>query len=318
MSMIFLLFSTLPCELDSLLLKAVNLSYTENFAAADSLITIVREKRPAHPASYFFLASLNELRWVDRGEDSYVDKIFSWADTAIVKGKEWVKENPEDPWGYFFIGGSYTLKVFYYVMKEDYLGALPFISPAVDYLSKTKELDSCIVDVCLGLGSWKYFKGNFPFMRGEKKKGLQMIKKAISGAKYVSLYSALAYAKISAREKAYDECISVLLPLLDSFPDSRTFNWPLLKAYYGKKDYPKALETANKLVSISAENDFSNFEAHYYKTKILLELRRLEDAWRTIEAALGIDLQGDKADVEEMREELIGIRDEIERKVGKI
>jgi tetratricopeptide (TPR) repeat protein len=174
-----------------------------------------------------------------------------------------------------------------------------------------------LADIYLGLGGWEYMKGYFPFMGKNKEKGLAMIRKAISGAKYVSLYSSLAYANICIKEEDYDEAIPMLVNLIDSFPDSRTFNWPLLKAYYGKKDYEEALNTAERLIVISANNNFSNFEAHYYKAKILFDLGMLKEASLAADEALNIEVREDMLHVKDIKKELTRLKLEAKKKEGE-
>jgi len=314
---LFLLFSNFSPEIDSLLNEAINCSYVEDFARAESLLTIVKKRNPDHPVSYFLLSSLYEMKWVDLGDYSYKDKIFMYADSAMDKAKEWTKKYPDDPWGYFFIGGSYTLKIFYYAMKEDYFGTFFMINPAVYYLEKARDLDSTLADVYLGLGGWQYMKGHLPFTGKDKEKGLAMLRKAIENSKFVSLYSTLAYANICNREEIYDESISYLEPLTDTFPDSRTFTWPLLKAYYGKKDYHNALKVVNRLIDISAGNDYSKFEAYYYKAEILFELERFEEAINAVETALNLRLDEEMLNVKKIKEKLLKLKSEIEEKKKK-
>jgi tetratricopeptide (TPR) repeat protein len=312
---LFLLISALSPELDSLLFRAIDCSYAEDFSHAESLITIVKKKEIDHPAPYFLLSSLYEMMWVDMGENSYKENIFIYADSAIDKGKKWTKENPQDPWGYFFIGGSHTIKIFYYVVREDYFGTIFLINPAIYYLEKARDIDSNLADIYLGLGGWEYMKGHLPFMGKDKEKGLAMIRKAISGARYVSLYSSLAYANICIKEKDYDEALPLLVNLLDSFPDSRTFTWPLLKAYYEKKDYKEALNTVERLILISAENNFSNFEAHYYKAKILFNLGMLKEASLTADETLNINVREDMLHVKDIKKDLIRLKEEVKKKL---
>ncbi len=317
MMTLFLLISALSPELDSLLFRAINCSYVEDFSCAESLLTIVKKQEIAHPAPYFLLSSLYEMMWVDMGENSYKEKIFIYADSAIDKGKKWIKKNPQDPWGYFFVGGSHTIKIFYYVVREDYFGTILLINPAIYYLEKAADIDSSLADIYLGLGGWEYMKGHFPFMGKDKEKGLTMIKRAISDARYVSLYSSLAYANICIKEEDYDEAIPMLVDLLDSFPDSRTFTWPLLKAYYEKKDYTEALNTAERLIIISAENNFSNFEAHYYKAKILFDLGMLKEASLIADEALNIEVREDMLHVKDIKKDLIRLKLEVKKKLGE-
>lgn len=313
---LFLLVSALTPELDSLLLKAINCSYVEDFVCAESLIVVVKNQEKEHPAPYFLLASLYEMMWIDLGELSYKEKIFIYADSASDMGKKWTKKHPDDPWGYFFIGGSYTLKIFYYVIKEDYFGTILLINPAVYYLEKARDMDSTLADVYLGLGGWEYIKGHFPFMGKDKEKGLAMIRKAVTGGKYVSLYSSLAFANISIKEKDYDEAIAVLIPLVESYPDSRTFNWPLLKAYYEKKEFRRALDAVDKLIGISGDNNYSKFEAYYYKAKILLELDRFQEALNNAKEALDLDVNEDMLHVKDIKKELFRIKKELEKEIN--
>lgn len=313
---LFLLISTLPIELDSILIKAINHSYVEDFQIAESLIIEVKKQEKDHPAPFFLLASLYELMWIDLGEMSYKEKIFIYADSASDKGKLWAKNHPDDPWGYFFVGGSYTLKIFYYTMREDYLGSFFLINPAIYYLEKAKEVDPTIADIYLGLGSWEYAKGNFPFMGKNKEKGLNMIRKAIVEGKYVSLYSALAYANICIEEENYDEAIAVLEPLITCFPYSRTFNWPLLKAYYGKENYKETLKIADKIIKISDSNNYSKFEANYYRARVLLELNELEEALISVEDALNLEIDEDMLHVKDIKKDLSCIKEEIEEKIS--
>ncbi len=311
---LFLLISNFSPRIDSLLIEAINCSYVEDFARAESVLTIVKKREADHPVSYFLLSSLYEMMWVDLGDNSYKDKIFIYSDSAMGKAKEWTKKNPDDPWGYFFIGGSYTLKIFYYVMKEDYFGTFFMINPAIYYLEKARDIDSTLADVYLGLGGWEYMKGHLPFMGKDKEKGLAMLRKAIKDAKFVSLYSRLAYANICIREEDYDEAILFLEPLLSTFPDSRTFTWPLLKAYYGKKEYQKSLKIVDRLIQISQGNDYSKFEAYYCKAKILLALGMLDEALLAVEAALNIELEEDILHVKDIKKWLLQIKCQIKER----
>jgi len=313
MIILFLMFSNFSPEIDSLLNDAISCSYVEDFARAESLLTVLKKRRPDHPVSYFLMSSLYEMKWVDLGDYSYKDKIFIYADSAMDKAKEWTKTNPDDPWGYFFIGGSYTLKIFYYVMKEDYFGTFFMLNPAIYYLEKAREIDSTLADVYLGLGGWEYMKGHLPFMGKDKEKGLAMLRKAIDDSKFVSLYSTLAYVNICNREEDYDESISYLEPLIDTFPESRTFTWPLLKAYYGKKDYNNALKVVNRLIDISADNNYSKFEAYYYKAEIFFELERFEKALNAVETALNLQLNREMLNVKKVREKLLKLKSKIEK-----
>ena len=312
---VFLFLNLSPRE-DSLLIRAVELSYQEEFARSESLLKVIINENPYHPAPYFGLASLYELMWVDLGNDSLVGKFLSYSDSSILLATAWTRRYPDDAWGYFFLGGAYTLRIFYHEIKGEILKSLPFVGPAIKWLSKCQEKNPNISDVYLGLGMWEYIKGHFPFFNSRKEKGLMMIKRASERGKYVSLYAILAHAEILIRERDFDEAILIITPIADSFTESRTLNWPLLKAYYGKKDYDNALVAANRLIDISQDNKFSYFEATYYKTKILVAMKRLKGAKENAESALEIDVDINAPNVKIMEKELKRILKEINQKMG--
>ncbi|MCK4421975.1 hypothetical protein KAW48_09275 [candidate division WOR-3 bacterium] len=314
---IILLFLELSPGIDSIIERAIELSFQEEFTQSESLLIAVAGEIPGHPAPYFSLLSLYELMWVDMGIDSFSEKFFAYSDSCIRIGSEWLNKNPEDAWGYFFLGGTYTLLTFYYALKGDIIKGIAFVGPALKWLSKCRSTDPSIIDVYLGLGGWEYFKGNLPFLSSRKEKGLSMIKRAAKDAKYVSTFATLAYAEILLREKRYDESISILLPLLDSFPDSRTLNWPLLKCYYEKKDYKNALRIAERLIALSSDNNYSLFESLYYKTRILIHLRRLKPARDVCKRALSIKVDIEAPDVKGEKKELRKLLQKILQGLGE-
>lgn len=315
--MVLLILFNLPLSIDSLIEKSIYYSYKEEFSQSESLLLKARKRLPGHPGPYFYLASLYEVMLVDYGEDSLSKYIFAYSDSSINAGKKWIEENPGDAWAYFFTGGSYTVKIFYYALGGEVVKAIPYVGPALKWLSECKKLDSTIVDVNLGLGGWEYFKGYIPFLSSRKKKGLKMIKKAVEESKYVSNYAVIAYSKLMIREKKYDKAIKILKPLTDSFPDSRTFNWPLLTCYFENGDYKKALEMAERIISVSEDNLFSRIEAGYYKARILLNQRKLGPAINTCNRVLRLSRNSDNEKIKELRKKIEEVKKEILKKTGK-
>jgi tetratricopeptide (TPR) repeat protein len=313
---VILVLLTLSPKADSLLIEAIELSYQEEFERSESLLNIIISDNPHHPAPYFGLASLYELMWVDTGNDSIINTFLSYSDSSIFYASNWIKKHPDDSWGYFFLGGSYILRIFYHELRGEIFKGLPFIGPALKWLSKCRSNDPNIYDVYLGLGVWEYFKGHFPFFSAKKDKGLSMIKRASDRARYVNLYASFTRAEIYLKERDYDEAISILKPLVDSYPNSRTLTWPLLKAYFEKKDYEKSLIIANNLINISRDNIYSYFYAVYYKTKILLGLRMLKGARESCLEALELDINPDAPHVKETKKELNKILKDLNQRMG--
>lgn len=257
--------------LDSLILKGIEKSYTEEFAVSESLFNIAISFDTLNPAGYFFKSALYQLKYFDMGYDSIKESFFSLQKKGIELTKRYVLRNPEDPWGYFFLGGFHTLNVFLYGYNEDYVNALKNLFPALENINKSVRLDSTIYDAYLGLGGYDYFKGMLPFMGGEKEKAYRKIKLTIEKGKYTRYLSSSALANLLIRDKKYEDARRIIRGLLEEFPRSRTFTWHMFNSFYYEGNLDSALFYANRLIELSGESFFCYIQSVYFASEILLK-----------------------------------------------
>lgn len=268
--LIFNIFFLAP-HLDSLIIKGIEKSYTEEFAESESLFNLVINEDNLNPAGFFFKSALYQLKYFDMGYDSIKNKFFFLQKEGIEIAKKYTQKNPNDPWGYFFLGGFHTLNVFLYGYNEDYINALRNLFPALNNINKAVEIDSTIYDAYLGLGGYDYFKGMLPFMGSEKDKAYRKIRLSIEKGKYTKYLSSSAFANLLIRDKKYEDARRLIRGLLIEFPNSRTFTWHMFNSFYYEGNLDSAYFYTIRLRELSDDNYFCYIQSIYFASEILLK-----------------------------------------------
>uniref|UniRef100_A0A7C4U7N5 Uncharacterized protein n=1 Tax=candidate division WOR-3 bacterium TaxID=2052148 RepID=A0A7C4U7N5_UNCW3 len=257
--------------IDSLILEGIQISYEEEFSKAESIFNIVINNDTLHPAGYFFKSALYQLKYFDMGYDSIKEFFFNLQKKGISVAKRYVEKNPDDPWGYFFLGGFHTLNVFLYGYNGDYINALKNLFPALDNINKSVKMDSTIYDAYLGLGGYDYFKGMLPFMGSEKEKAFKEIKISIDKGKYTRFLSSSALANLYIREKRYEDARKIIKELIREFPGSRTFLWHYFNSFYYEGEIDSAIYYGYKLMELSKDNYYCYIQSVYFISELLLK-----------------------------------------------
>ncbi len=290
-----LLFSFL--ELEPVIREGLFYAYQELYREAESCFVMVLDSYPEHPAGYFFLAGLKGLYIIDLGKYELYPEMKALVDSCVKKGKRWIKKNPDDAWGYFFIGGAYTYLTFFHALREDYVNTLGYGIKALSWVSRAVEIDSTLYDAYLGLGGYDYFKGIFPWWRSEKKRGLRKIELAMRKGRFSHELAADGLAQIYIREKKYKEAEDLLFSLLEQYPLSRTFRWPLVEIYMEEGRWEDALRVVREMreVSRGKENTpYVELSLALLEGKALVAMGREKEAQEILGKALDIECTNDE------------------------
>jgi len=253
------LFLLVSPKMDSIIHKGLEYAYIENYPIAESLFNLVVKMDTLNPAGYFFLSGLYNLYSIDMGNDKNFEAFKEAIDKAVKYGNIYIKSYSNDGWSYFFIGGALTYMTFYYGLKGKYWSALVYGVKALNWVKKTVEIDSTIYDAYLGLGGYDYFKGQFPFWRSEKEKGIKKIRMAIEKGRYSKVAAADGLGQILMREGRYKDAERMLEQIVHLYPESRTLKHPLIETYIALKEWDKALSQSLELLRLSERRPTSNY-----------------------------------------------------------
>jgi len=212
---------------EALTRKGIDHIYNLQFDDAVAEFNQVISSHPDHPAGHFFLAAVEWWRIMidientsrDAGFIDLLDRVIELCDRRLDR-------NERDVAALFFKGGALGFQGRLYGNREDWIKAASNGRSALPIVQETYALDPENDDVLFGIGIYNYYAAVIPdmypfvkplmlfFPSGDKTKGLAQLQLASAGAKY-----------------ADTEASYFLLQILYNF----------------EKDYPPALEIAEKL-----------------------------------------------------------------------
>lgn len=259
MVIILEIFLIVSPKMDSIIQEGLEYAYVENYPVAESLFNSVIKMDTLNPAGYFFLSGLYNLYSVDMGNDENFDAFKKVIDKAVKYGNVYIQAHPDDGWSYFFIGGALTYMTFYFGLQGKYWSALVYGVKALKWVQKTVKIDSTIYDAYLGLGGYDYFKGQFPFWRSEKEKGIKKIELAIEKGQYSTVAAADGLGQLLMRENRYKEAEKILESIVKKYPQSRTLKHPLIETYIALKEWNKAENQSLELLRLSERTPTSDY-----------------------------------------------------------
>jgi tetratricopeptide (TPR) repeat protein len=241
-----------PPELQSLVNRALEHAYRQEYESAEAVLNQVIEAYPDNPAGYFFFGALRQLYMFDVGSDSLEPAFNSSLDQAWHKA-EAVLQQEENARAHLYLGAVNTYRAIYYGWKGKFWDTYKWGTKAPAEMTKALALDSSLSDACVDLGVSEYFSyaaGRYltglPVF-GSCSRAVELLEQAIDGDGYFSLTAGYALAWIWSHEKRYVESESILLGLLATYPGNRLFRKLLRDTYYEQKDYASAVAVAAEL-----------------------------------------------------------------------
>ena len=150
----------------------------------------------------------------------------------------------------FFMGHSHSLSALWASKYGSFISALRMGLKARDSYSEGLELDSGFIDPHSGLGTYRYWKSVksgilklVGIFKNEKDTGIAQVRLAAK----LSLFSRDAAKStlvwILINEKNFSEAADLANELCQTYPNGKTFLWPLVECYKEMKLYVLAIDT---------------------------------------------------------------------------
>jgi len=228
--------------------------YNLEFAAADSSFRQLVNLRPGDPAGYFFLAMVDWWRiMVDKDNTEYDERFLEELDHVIDLCNDRLDENEEDVTALFFKGGSlgFTGRLHFY--RDDWFGAAGAGRKALPLVQTASAADSTNYDIYLGTGIYNYYAAVIPELYpvarplllfippGDKAEGIRQLTIAAEKGKYASVEATYFLMQIYyLYEKDYPRALDLAEKLHDRFPNNMLFHRYLGRCYVSSLNYPAA------------------------------------------------------------------------------
>ncbi len=291
---VFILAANQPARAalnEKLIQRGVDLTLNMRFEQAIALFDSLIREYPQDPAGYFLKSAVyfwmytQDVRMADVAEQ--FEKI---SDQGIEAAEKQLEKNEEDLDAKFFLGAIYGNLGRYYIMNSSWIKAYWYGKEGKDLLEEIVEADPEYYNAYLGLGIYHYYADILPGVikmlsyilgiEGDKKKGLEELKLAISKGSFVKsearFFLAMTYMYF---EYNYLRARDLWAKLARAYPENTFFILSQARCEMYMNDYPAALQLYKKaLARKDARLKFAMNRAHYFVGQIYFKMNRFGEA----------------------------------------
>jgi len=288
--------------LDSLKANIFNtgqvLLFNDRFEGVQALYDGYIEVYPDDPAGYLFKAAALMGEMADREENLYPESFRSLIDSVERKVERQIDtcSGRTQAWFCLFRGHAKAYRSLWEARFGSFITAVKLgVDARADYTEGLRA-DSSLYDLYLGLGSYHYWKsaragllGFLRLLKNEKVRGISELRLAADSSliSREGARSALAWVWLDAKE--YDSVIAAAGELAASYPEGKSFLWPLASAWFLSERYDQALQvyrTLRQRLAVLPGNCYNLIECDYHICRCLEKLR-LKDEARQAALAVG-------------------------------
>ncbi len=233
--------------------------YNDNFSNAlklsDSLVNLYSD----NPSGYLF-GAITVLMSIFDSEDNTAADIFKHdIDTVLSLVTRTIDScldcSPRvHAWMYLCSGHAKLYRSLWEARFGSKMKAITQARAAAGDYQRGLETDSSLYDLYFGLGLyhyWKSAKAGFlrwlHIIKNEKEQGIRELRLA-SEKSLISRHAARsALIWIWLDSKQYDSVIVLAQEMAETYPEGKSFLWPLAQAYFERGDYQQAAEVYERL-----------------------------------------------------------------------
>ncbi len=298
----FLYADEAPEEIiDAYIQKGIRATVLQQYQLANSYFDTLRSFLKDDPRPDFYQAAALQSKMMDFESYGEEPEFFRLIEKVISSTEKQIEQNPNEAKGYFFKGGAYCYRGYYYAKRKDYARGLRDSITGIKYLEKAVNIDSTLYDAYLAIGTYKYYRGRLtqyvnwlPFVSDQSKEGLEMIHKSIEKGRYSRAAAINGLIWLDIDEKKYKRAIQTALKMLNEYPASRFFLWPLTGAYFKAGYYKKSIDVYRDLQGSyqneEKNNHYNEMICGYKMMKAYEKLDKPEEVCEISNQLLGITL----------------------------
>lgn len=254
-------YQGMSARFDSLILQGTHYLYEENYVAAEKSFREAIELNSGDPAPYLGLTALYGLYMADFSTNTIEDKFFAYSDTTVMVAKQKINNGDSSGLVHLWLAGGYGARAFYKVWHKNIISGVQDGIKSIKEFYKAIEIDSSIYDAYIGIAGYDYFKHKLlsfvPWV--EDAKWEDEIRVACNKGKYLRITATAGYALLLVEDKEFAKASEVVTPLVEKFPNSRTFRWIRVKSYIGMEAWDLAKDEYKKLLKLTLSGQPNNF-----------------------------------------------------------
>ena len=269
--------------IESHIQRGIHFVHDLSFDSAKGEFNQITKAEPDQPVGYFLLATVEWWRIaVDPDNKNYDERFHSLLDKVVDLSEAQLKKNDHDVAALFFKGGGLGYRGRLHALRSDWVQAAKSGQEALSIVQEAHRLAPDNYDILFGVGVYDYYAEVIPelypvvkplmifFPKGDKRRGLDELRKAAQDGKYAKTEAAFFLAQILVNhEKQFDEAAAIAAKLHQEFPHNVLYHRYLGRAYAGaarsadvRTTYTEVLDRAHQ--HAYGYNQSVEREAEYY------------------------------------------------------
>lgn len=264
--------------------KGIYLTNNGQYGEALELFDQIIDRRPQHPAGYFFKAAALQAKMMDLEDYRWESDFYAFLDTTEELCRHIQRADREDPWTEFFLGGTFGFRAAYQAKRGHWWSGFKNGRRAKASLEKALRLDPQLWDAYLGLGTYHYWRSRMtgflkwlPFFSDQRERGIRELWLTAQRGHFSSASAKEGLVWIYIEEGEYGRALSLSQELCKLYPSGRSFLWGMARALWGKGDWKGAEDVYRRILnSVEAEkldNHYNAIECRYWIARCLFNRR---------------------------------------------
>ena len=259
-------------DINNAILRGLDDIYNFRWAQAELTFQKLIDKYPDDPRGYHYKSSIYFWYYFSSRNKEDLQKFMDYSDEAIDKAVALLDSNSVDIETLYILGANYSYRAMAFTQQGKFLDAVWSTKKSESFLNKVIELNPKFHDAYLGLGLYNFAVRQIPRalqwalslagMKGDKEKGLDYIKDAMTYGKYSKVEAKYYYSQILTDFFAdYSAAAGYMRSLIYKYPDNLLFNYTLAVIYIKDRKLDRAKRILDKIVR-SKTNKFQQLVAY--------------------------------------------------------
>jgi tetratricopeptide (TPR) repeat protein len=287
-----------------ILSETVDYIFTDRFQHAYGSCDQLNDTIPGQPIYHLLYAGILHAEMLDAEEYGRREMFLGHVDSSIDALKDWTKENPDDPWGYFFLGSAYGYKATWHGQQKSWLKSLIDGLRAKGKFAKALKIDSTLYDAYTGIGNYHYWSsaklGKYiPFLPDNREKGLAELELAADSSLFSRKPAALGLAWALINKKLFSKAIRIGRQLYEETSGGRASLWILGGVYWrmGNLSFTERYygELIESLLQAGEQNYYNLIFCRYRRGVCLFGMGRYGPAKREFEELMSYNVSEEVA-----------------------
>ncbi len=273
--------------LDDAVRRGIRATILQDYKVAAAIFDSIKIVRPEDPRPYFYHAAALQSRMLDLEDYTDEGKFLRLIDETVRQAEKQISQSPESAAGYFFKGAALSCRGFYFAQRQDYLRGIQNARLGVKYLERAVQTDSTYYDAYLAIGFYKYWRSRLtqfidwlPFVPDQTDESLRLINMTVRYGRYGQDVAKNGLIWLEINRGHFDQAIVLCSEMLEKYPDSRYFRWPLAESYSHAGLFEQAIREYQLLEqSYQLEPDSNHYNEVVCGVKIARAYYQIEQ-WR--------------------------------------